>query len=319
VEHLLYQNPNGLMPGEIARFCEVSVRTSYRDLKALQGTLKLPVWQEGQRYGISRGHYLPPVQLSLLEAVALFLSARLVCRYSDERDPHIESAFIKLASVLPPPIAGHLQQTTVAMMSKPENLRFVQVFETLAVGWAQKRRVRICYRRYTAQGIAAKSSQRLIDPYFIEPSGITHACYVIGLDSQSKQIRTFKIERVEEAELTEEEFSLPEGWKAGEYLRSSWGISIGDEVEVSVRFSPRAADRVKESVWHPSQSLTDQPDGSLLFQARVSGILELVPWLLSWGAEAEVLAPSELREQFTSVVQRMASQYLAPEVIPPQS
>lgn len=132
VEHLLYQNPRGLGPDEIARLCDVSVRTTYRDLRALQGALEAPVWQdEDGRYGIERSHFLPPIKLSLQEAMALFISARLFSKYSDERDPNVESAFIKLASVLPPPVSQHVQETVSAMAQRRRDENFARVFDIL--------------------------------------------------------------------------------------------------------------------------------------------------------------------------------------------
>jgi predicted DNA-binding transcriptional regulator YafY len=55
------------------------------------------------------------------------------------------------------------------------------------------------------------------------------------------------------------------------------------------------ATRVAETRWHPSQVLEQEPDGSLLWRARVSGVLEIRSWILGWGPAATVLEPAELR------------------------
>jgi predicted DNA-binding transcriptional regulator YafY len=309
VEHLLYQNPRGLTPNEIAHLCGVCVRTSYRDLRALQDELKVPLWQDHRRYGIAPGYYLPPIKLSLLEAMALFLSARLASRYADESDPNIEGAFTKLASVLPPPISLHVQETIATMAERRRNRDFERIFDILTTAWASRRRVRIWYRWTKPDGSAQKCYDRLLDPYFIEPSGIGHSCYVIGHDHYSQAVRTFKIERIQQIELTNEEYIIPPNWSAREYLRTSWGIFHEEEVEVQIRFSPAVAARVKEAVWHPSQQLEDKADGSLLFTVRVAGMLEITPWILSWGAEAEVIAPPALRMQIGEIAQRLAAAY----------
>lgn len=315
VEHLLYQHPHGLKPADLARLCGVCLRTTYRDLAALQSELQLPVWQDDEgRYGLERGYFLPPVKLTLLEATSLFIAARLACKYSDERDPGIESAFAKLATVLPPPIAQHVQATVAALARKPKNETFARVLDVLATAWAQRRRVRIWYSRVTGEG-AQEASERLLDPYFLEPSASGHSCYVIGLDHRSGEVRTFKIERIRDIELTAEEFELRQGWNAAEYLGASWGIFHEDEVEVRVRFSPAVASRVKEAIWHPSQTIAEEPDGSLLFTAHVAGTIEITPWLLSWGAEAEILAPEGLRAHFAAVARRLAAQYTLSEQV----
>ncbi len=309
VEHLLYGNPRGLRPKEIAERCGVCVRTTYRDLLALDQELGLALWEDDGRYGLDRSMFLPPLKLTLLEAMALYLSARLVSKYADERDPNVESAFAKLAAVLPPAISEHVQTTVAALAEKPRNPDFVRVFDVLTSAWANRRRVKIGYLWTSPDGSFQKVYERELDPYFIEPSGIGHSCYVIGFDHYSREVRTFKVERIKEIEQTAESYEVPEGWSALDYLRSSWGIVHEPEVEVKVRFSKAVASRVAESVWHPSQQLEPQPDGTVIFTARVAGTLEITPWILSWGAEAEVLSPAELRQRFAELTQRQAALY----------
>jgi predicted DNA-binding transcriptional regulator YafY len=81
------------------------------------------------------------------------------------------------------------------------------------------------------------------------------------------------------------------------------------EVEIRLRFSPAAAPRVRESVWHHSQRLADSPDGGCELAMRVGGIKEVRAWVLGWGADVEVLAPPALREEVRSHAARMLERY----------
>lgn len=126
---LLSQSPNGLSPKQIATLCHVSVRTVYRDIKALDFEMKVPLRADHGIYGIDSDYFLPPLFLTLQEAMALFISARLFSRYSDESDPNIESAFNKLGLVLPAPIAGHVKKTVTAMAAKHANPGFAHIFQ----------------------------------------------------------------------------------------------------------------------------------------------------------------------------------------------
>ena len=80
-------------------------------------------------------------------------------------------------------------------------------------------------------------------------------------------------------------------------MRAAWDV-IADEplVDIVVRFDPAVAQRVAETRWHPSQVTELAADGSLLWRARVSGVLEVRSWILGWGGDAEVLEPAELRD-----------------------
>jgi len=52
-----------------------------------------------------------------------------------------------------------------------------------------------------------------------------------------------------------------------------------------------------------------QPDGSLVWRATVAGTIEIRIWILSWGAEVEVLEPLDLREDVARTVRAAAARY----------
>jgi proteasome accessory factor B len=81
------------------------------------------------------------------------------------------------------------------------------------------------------------------------------------------------------------------------------------EVEVRLRFSPAAAPRVRESVWHHSQRLEDLPNGGCELSMHVGGIKEVRAWVLGWGADVEVLAPDALRDEVGDHARRMTAMY----------
>jgi len=66
---------------------------------------------------------------------------------------------------------------------------------------------------------------------------------------------------------------------------------------------------VRETVWHRSQVLTDLPDGRLEMTVRVAGIVEIRPWILSWGDQVEVLEPADLRDAVSAAVRGAAARY----------
>jgi predicted DNA-binding transcriptional regulator YafY len=62
-------------------------------------------------------------------------------------------------------------------------------------------------------------------------------------------------------------------------------------------------------VWHRSQRLTELPDGGLELTVTVAGIVEIRPWILSWGDGVEVLEPESLRVSVAEAVRAAAAQY----------
>jgi proteasome accessory factor B len=150
---------------------------------------------------------------------------------------------------------------------------------------------------------------RVIAPYFLEVARSEPAAYVVAHDRLRDAIRTFKIERIQSAELLPEHYEIPEDFDVYKWLESSWGIINEDEVEIRLRFTPAVSRRVHESVWHHSQTLEELQDGGVLLKMRVGGIREIKNWVMSWGAEVEVLAPLELRTQVAEDSRRMVAQY----------
>jgi proteasome accessory factor B len=93
-------------------------------------------------------------------------------------------------------------------------------------------------------------------------------------------------------------------------MRDSWDVIADQPVEaVTVRFSSAVARRVAETTWHASQRLEWHDDGSLTWRGRVAGTHEIRIWILGWGADAEVLAPAELRRSVAEELARATAAY----------
>jgi proteasome accessory factor B len=306
---ILRDHPDGLTAQALADLVGVSKRTVYRDLQAMDMDADLPIWQEGGRWGLGREAFLQPLALTLHEATTLFLAARMLAKASDEHDTELIGAFVKLAQVLPPVLAEHIQATVAAFSTTPRNERFTRVFRVLAEAWAQRRVVVIEYDAGVYDP-ARKPRRTRVRPWAIEPSALTHALYLIGWDESRQARRTFKVERILSAALTPETFEPKPGDTPANDLLRAWDVITDEEpVHVVIRFSVAVAKRAAETRWHPSQELEPQADGSLIWRGRVAGIREIRIWILGWGADAEVLEPSELRAEVSAELQRAAELY----------
>ncbi|MBK8985025.1 MAG: transcriptional regulator [Chloroflexi bacterium] len=302
IESLLLLAADGLTAVELADKLEVDRRTVYRDVEFLceQGT---PVWQENGRFGINRARYLANVRLSFQEAIALVLAGLLLSRTVDDRNPHVTAALRKLASTLPDPLGSHLQRAADRVQQREDGSQ-TALLEAVAEGWGSGLQVKIAYRSPRSGALR----QRIICPYALEPtpSGI----YVIGHDSWSDEIRTFKLDRLESAAVLRKRFIIPADFDLEARLASGWRIMAGDEVnEVALRFAAEANAQARERQWHPSQTVETTPDGGCILRVQVAEPLEMKPWIRSWGAQVEVLAPGWLRADIAAEMRQAAAQY----------
>ena len=298
----------GVAVTEIAKLTGMTTRTVYRDINALDEELGVPVFQAGRgRYGIDRKFFLPPLRLSVPEAIVLFLASRLIARWSDQYDAAVVSAFTKLADALPQPIARHVAATMLAVGEHDPNEPFSRSFSAVARGWAEGRVVEIDYD----PGTAPRKRTR-VHPYFLEPDAALRSVYLIGHDEPAGAMRTYKVERIRSATLTTDRYEIPDDFDPDAWLANSWGIWSSEgtpTARIRVRFDAAVAHRVREAVWHRSQELVELPGGGVELAVTVAGIVEIQPWILSWGEAAEVLEPAELRDAIAGSVRRAAERY----------
>jgi predicted DNA-binding transcriptional regulator YafY len=305
IERLLRDTPGGLRAGEVAAELGLPQRTVYRDLEQLK-EMGVPVWHQEGRFGISSDPSISGISLSFDEAMTLYIATRLLARYADEYNPHIVNALEKLAGALPAPIARHILQTAVLLRRRPTDDRAVSVLEQITRAWAEQRLVRLWYRSPRS----GELRQRELAPYFLEISGPAYSCYVIGFDTWAKEMRTYKLDRLERAQMLDQGYEIPPDFDANTYLADSWGIMRETGlIEVVLQFSARVAALLRERTWHPSQTIDELANGDLLFTIRVSDAREMRPWIRSWGDSVEVLEPAYLRDEMVEQVRQMAELY----------
>jgi len=301
IQTLLQGNPRGLTTGEIARRTGVNPRTTYRDVRALEA-MNVPIYEDRGRILIDPNYFIAPVKFTLREAMALLMGVRLMHRHADQADPDVADAFTKLAAVMPAPVAEYVHATVRQMAERPPNPVYSRILQTIALSWAGQKAVRIWYPSADHQAV----KPRVIEPYFLEPSLIGHSSYVVARDRGLREMRTFKLERITRAEQTPETYQIPADFDISRYLAGAWGIfHSGEPVEVRLRFYPPAAARVKESIWHPSQRLSEDKNGAVNLTVTVAGTVEITPWILGWGEAVEVLSPADLREKIAAAGMKM--------------
>jgi predicted DNA-binding transcriptional regulator YafY len=307
LEHLLFQcGESGATPEKLADLCSVSKRTIQRDLNAIETSNVFPMWRQGGHCGIVKKDYLPPIHFSPAEALNLFLAARLMLNYTNRYDPDIDHIFTKLNCILPSPLKEQVQQTIAWMGTLPHNDRVVKTLAKLAEAWIGRHPARITYQSLSAE----EPNERIIEPFFIQPAAMGHAAYVIANCRLTKQTRTFKVERIESITVLPEIYTVPADFDANEYLSSAWGIVTSENVQtIKLIIMPDLVRLMQETVWHPSQEVIEQDDGSAIMTLEVAPSWELSSWILHWGEQVEVLGPARLRQEVAEIAEKTAEIY----------
>src|SRR3546814_382704 len=151
------------------------------------------------------------------------------------------------------------------------------------------RKVRIGYRNRRT----GRVNDRLVHPYgFLHG----HRNYLVGWHENPKanNMVLFSLPGIESADILPDTFVRDPGFDLGAFAARAFGLFQEEPYDVVWRFAPEAAADAAEFVFHPSQSMEQCADGSLIVRFRAGGDLEMAWHLYSWGDKVEVPEPPRL-------------------------
>ena len=219
----------------------------------------------------------------------------------------LESFFQKVKATLPGETARYLDRLgkslQVGLKPYKDYGEFQDTIESVNQAVLNQRVIDMTYFAMHRK----KRTHRKVAPYkiwFFDPT-----FYLIGYCYLRKGIRLFAIDRIEQLNLTDETFSVPSDLDLDAFMQTSFGVFVGDPVKVKVRFSPAVAGYIREKKWHRTQRLTPRKNGFLDFEVEVAGTEEIKFWLLSWGAQAQVLEPEALRRELLAEAKAISNIY----------
>ena len=299
---------------ELAQELKCSERTIWRDLQDLESAgFPLVGQKEGGKSCVGlaeegRSGFSLPVSYS--ELISLYLARG--CWQSLKGTPFQESLnslFAKIQPSLPAPMRLFLEELERALSSRPldseDHAPPKPRIEQITQAIMDRQTLEIQYHSLSKD----KVQTRKIDPYRLrhQEGGL----YLIAYCHLRQKVLTFSLERIRAARPTSETFVLPEGFSLEENGKDSFGGLRGEPMQVKILFSCRQASWIAERLWHPSQKMQYQLDGSLLMSLEVADTLDLKRWILGFGQEAEVLEPKELRQAIRQEAEALLTQYSA--------
>jgi proteasome accessory factor B len=292
--------------GDLSKMFGTSRRTIFRDLNELQ-TIGVPYHYDAGAggYAIDPEFFLPPVDLSLQEALSLLLLAHEASKQIQL--PFKRSALLaalKIENNLPAKIRQYCNSALRNISAKaaaqaPMDL-LDKIFAQLQNAIHGKRKVSISYHSL----FDGKIIELQLCPYHLLYN--CRAWYVLGFSDLHKSVRTFKLSRITELEITDKCFIGGEKFDLADYLGRAWSmIPEGRIYNIKLRFLPKVAENVAEVQWHSTQKVARNPDGSATVEFRVDGLGEITWWILGYGDQVQVLVPRVLRTRVSEIAQNM--------------
>lgn len=294
----------------LARQLEVSPKTVMRDIEFMRDRLGMPLAYEAVRHGY---FYTAPVQefpmmkVSQGEVAALLLAQKSLEEFRGTPfERPLASAFRKLSTSLNSEmdVAWHEMEEAVSVRRAGAGLADLQVFDALAQAVMKRHEVTFSYHKLDG----AKPESRQVRPYHL--GCIENQWYLFAHDEDRRAMRTFALPRIQAVERTGGTFRRPKDFSVTKILDGSFAVFEGGSPRlVRLRFRGVTARIVAERTWHDSQKITPHASG-IEMTMRVGLSPDLVRWVLGWGAEAEVLEPTELRATLAKAARATTKVYV---------
>jgi proteasome accessory factor C len=288
---------------DVATIVGVTPEQLIDDLQALVERFDAPggfvdgvqIYQDGENVSVVTQHFLRPMRLTMSELCALELGLAIVRseRSAEEAGP-ADQALERLREVITQiPGDDRLAGIRDASLGRAVDPEFLSV---LKQGVRARTKVRLLYKK----GGAQKAEDRVICPYtMVFASGMW---YVVAHCERAEALRVFRLDRVESAKGEGETYDLPKDFSVDRVLEQAKAFIRDQPVEkLRVRYSPRIARWIAE---REGKELAK--DGSLEMEHPLADRGWAVRHVLQYGAEAEVLAPADVREMVKSTLTKMA-------------
>jgi proteasome accessory factor B len=165
--------------------------------------------------------------------------------------------------------------------------------------------------RFTYTDFEGRSARETVTPLSLVI--YDHQLYLLARGTAMNRLRAYRLARIAKPTRSATRFEYPSKaeFDPKRVFRDSFGVFMrGDEVpeDVVVRLAPRWRVYARSHHWHPTQEIDVAAD-AITIRLRVRICPEVEGWLMSFGDEAEVIAPDSLRRRIASRLAAAALKY----------
>lgn len=294
---------------EIGNRFEISLRTVYRDVKALMEA-GVPIGSEaGKGYFIVDGFHLPPVMFTQEEANAMLMASKLVERMTDKSiQKTYESALMKIKSVLPDNEKDHLEtlhayikvfNSTPARESEfPDH--FLSDIQKAIV---QKQAIRMEYFSHNQGELTERN---------IEPIGLFYyslSWHLIAWCRLRNGYRDFRTDRIKTLTITSTTFDARNLFTLQEYLQSLKQANHDMQEVIVLLDKPLIGYMISAKHYYGYVSEEDRGD-KVCMHFMTGNLRYFCRGILMQGNTIQIESPKEAKGIVAELVEELATHYL---------
>ncbi|MEJ7644507.1 MAG: YafY family protein [Chryseolinea sp.] len=296
---------------EIAERFEMSLRTVYRDVKALMEA-GVPIGSEaGKGYFIVDGYHLPPVMFTQDEANSMLLAGKLVEKMTDKsiRDA-FGSALLKIKAVLSESGKDNLED----LYSHIEVRRFPQESTAYTNNFLTDIQRAVLSKEVVKLDYFSNRDE--LSNREAEPIGLFFyggAWHLIAWCRLRNGYRDFRTDRIRSLSSTGQKFDSRNLLSLQEYLTTI--VEGNREVErVTALFDASISRHVKHTRYMHGFVSEEVIDGKVRMQFLSLCHYSIARWFLTFGNMVEIESPERTREVLIELVEELSTHHLRNEV-----
>lgn len=306
---LMLQYKEFATASELADILKVDKKTIYRYIETLQES-NIPVESKKGRYGgfyINKEFHMKYPKLDKEELEALFIAAEMLTKengfyYADV----FQKAITKIKGVSLSNISDsqELKENISFNFRESGNLENLNdIISKINYAMSKGRVLKISYF-----SIGKNSQTELkINPYsLLCRNGIW---YIVAYCHNAGEEKNFRVSRIKSLEVTNDIFIKPRDFSLKECLDNSKLTFNEHQTLVKIKFHKSLSKFIKEGKWLLNQELEALKNGNFILKGYLSDLGEIKQWVLGFGANAEVLEPTTLREDIKNELRKVVDMY----------
>jgi len=292
---------------EIAERFEISLRTVYRDIRALEES-GVPIGAEaGVGYFLMENYKLPPVMFTKEEASALLFGEKLIEKMSDNKmKSEFCSALFKIKAILNPEEKDRLEKlhdriTVLNYTASNENFNQLYLYE-IQQALVAKQVLEIDYQA----GYAAPATKR-----FVEPIGLCNYStrwHLFAWCRLRGEYRDFRLDRIHDLKMSHENFKGKQHITMDEFIRKINVIS--DKANISLLIPTDKVKLIADSkYWYGFTEKEKVDDRTSRLHFSNNELRGFATWIITSGSYAKVEAPEELKQILNQFISGIIENY----------
>jgi predicted DNA-binding transcriptional regulator YafY len=296
------QSKKKLTAKEIAARFNLSLRTVYRDVKALEESGVPIIGEAGIGYSVMEGYRLPPVMFTQEEASALLLSSKLAERLTDASiKKNLNAALFKIKAVLRGQDKDYIEQLneSVAVSFGTDTSTDASHLIQLQKALIEKKVVRFSYASPYKETVRRD----------IEPIGLYYystGWHLIAWCLLRNNYRDFRLSRIRDLQVTDECYTGKKHLSLQEYIDS---FQPREFIKAVVLFDKKVARYIVDQKYLRGFISEEEAGDQIRMTFLTPCVDYLARWLLMFTDAVIIQSPESLMEKMQQLVLEAEAHY----------